>query len=81
MSEISVIENSADELIESKTPNWKTKALIIGAIAGALVGLGAAYLFIQNVEDDSEPPEFTAGKGLKIGLLLMGLIRNVADLA
>jgi hypothetical protein len=81
MSEISVVENSTDELIESKTPDWKTKALIIGAVAGALVGLGATYLFIQNVEDNSQPPEFTAGKGLKIGLLLMSLIRNIADLA
>lgn len=69
------------ELMEDSGPNWKAKVLIIGAVSGALVGLGAAFLFIQNSEDDTQPPEFTAGKGLKIGLLLLGLVRNVSDLA
>ena len=69
------------ELMEDSEPNWKAKVLIIGAVGGALVGLGAAFLFIQNSEDDTQSPEFTAGKGLKIGLLLLGLVRNVSDLA
>ena len=69
------------DLTEDQTPDWRPKVLVIGAVVGALVGLGAAYLLVQNVEDESRPPEITAGKGLKLGLLLLGLVRSVADLA
>lgn len=74
-------EAGSYDLVDDSGTNWKTKVLIIGAVSGALVGLGAAYLFIQNSEDDTQAPEFTAGKGLRIGLLLLGLVRNVSDLA
>ena len=33
-----------------ESDNWKTKALIIGSVAGLLTGLLAAYLFIQRAE-------------------------------
>jgi len=79
MSELDHVENQ-NSLIEA-IPNWKPKALILGAAIGTLAGLGAAYLFIQNVTDDNEPPHLTAGKGLKIGLLILGLVRNIADMA
>jgi len=73
-----LVENQ--ELSIQSIPNWKPKALILGSIVGALTGLGAAYLFIQNI-DDKEPPHFTAVQGLKVGLLLLGLVRNISDLA
>jgi len=79
---MSVIEEMGSyDLTEELSPDWRPKVLVVGAVVGALVGLGAAYLFIQNVEDNSQPPEITAGKGLKLGLLLLGLVRSVADLA
>ena len=40
-------ENDALEII---TANPKPKILILGGIIGALMGLGAAYLFIQRAE-------------------------------
>jgi hypothetical protein len=57
--------------------NWKAKALIIGGLVGALTGLGATYIMVQRSEG---PPEMGAADGLKLGLLLLGLVRQVGDL-
>ena len=73
------IENAVVEEIE-KVDNWVPRVLIIGAVVGALVGLGAAYLLAQNAEKEGKPPEITAGDGVKLGVLVMGLLRMVATL-
>ncbi len=57
--------------------NWKAKALIIGGLVGALTGLGAAYIMVQRSE---EPPDVGPTDGIKLGLLLLGLVRAVGDL-
>ncbi len=57
--------------------NWKAKALIIGGLIGALAGLGATYIMVQRSD---EPPEMGATDGIKLGLLLLGLVRQVGDL-
>lgn len=59
---------------------WKTKTLIVGALLGALVGLGGAYLLIQNAEREGNTLSINAGDGVKLGLLLMGTLRQVASL-
>jgi hypothetical protein len=60
--------------------DWKTKTLIAGVILGALVGLGGAYLLIQNAEREGNTVSIDAGDGVKLGLLLMGTLRQVASL-
>lgn len=57
--------------------NWRAKALIIGGAVGALTGLGAAYLMIQRAD---EPPKVGATDGVKLGLLILGLVRQVGEL-
>lgn len=68
------------EIAGQNLPDWAPKALVIGGVIGAVVGLLSAYLFIQSVEEGKKP-EISAGQGVRIGLLLLGLVRNVADLA
>ncbi len=63
-----------------ETDNWKTKALIIGGIAGLLTGLLAAYLFIQRAEQQEERPKLSAGEGVKVGVGVMGLLKLIADM-
>jgi len=60
--------------------NWRTKALLLGAILGALTGIGAAYLYLQRAESEDGRPRVTARDGVKIGLLVLGLLRQVAQL-
>lgn len=62
------------------TGDWKPKVLIIGAVLGAAVGLGAAYLMVQRAEREGEQVQIGAGDGIKLGLLVFGLLRSVAQL-
>jgi hypothetical protein len=72
--------SSDTEIIEAE--NWKPKVLVVGAVIGALVGVGAAYLYTQQSEREQgfEASNFSAGDGVKLGLLLLGLLRSVADM-
>jgi len=60
--------------------NWKPKVLVIGGVIGLLTGLLAAYLMIQRAEKDETKPELSAGEGVKLGVLVLGLLRSVAML-
>lgn len=61
--------------------SWKTQTLAIGAVIGGLLGLGAAYLLVQNAEKrGSEKVEVTTGDGLRLSLLIMGVLRQIAAL-
>jgi len=59
---------------------WKPKALVIGALVGAVTGLAGAYLLIRRAEVAGVKPSLDSGEGLRIGLLVMGLLRQVAVL-
>lgn len=60
--------------------SWKTKTLVIGAVLGTLVGLGGAYLLIQGYERQGRKVNVSAGEGVKLGILVMGLLRQIANL-
>jgi hypothetical protein len=57
---------------------WKPKALAIGAVVGALTGLAGAYLLIRRSEMAGTKPQLDPGEGIRVGLLVMGLLRQVA---
>jgi hypothetical protein len=59
--------------------NWRTRVLIIGGVCGAVVGVTAAYLLAQKSNPD-EPPDITIGEGVKIGVLIFGLLRSISNL-
>ena len=68
------------EVTEINPQNWKSKVLIVGGVLGLLTGLGAAYLLIQRAEREETEPKLSAGEGVKLGLLVFGLLRQVAQL-
>jgi hypothetical protein len=72
------IEIEELEIIEEPVDNWKPKVLILGAVLGAMTGLLGAYLMIQRSKDSQEAPEFSAGEGVKLGVLVFGLLRQVS---
>jgi hypothetical protein len=62
---------------------WKQKALLVGLLAGALSGIGAALLYIRSVEDtgSEQPGKISTGDALKVGFGVFGLVRQIANLA
>jgi hypothetical protein len=59
---------------------WKTKTLLVGAALGAITGLGAAYLLTRRAEQRGENLAISSGQGLKIGMLLAGMLQQILRL-
>jgi hypothetical protein len=60
--------------------NWKTRAMIIGAVIGAITGLGAAYILVRRAEEAQTKPQLTTGDGVKIGMGLAGVLKLISDI-
>ena len=58
---------------------WRPRVMIIGGVLGALVGVAAAYLIIQRSEE-GKPPKMNVGEGVKLGVMVFGLLRSIASL-
>jgi hypothetical protein len=58
----------------------RTRVLVLGAAIGAVVGLAGAFLLVRNMENDDGEVKISAGEGVRLGVLLLGLLRQVADL-
>ena len=69
----------ADELANIND-SWITQVLVIGAVVGALTGLAGAYLLIQRSKKNDTPPTLSSKEGLRLGLLVFGLLRQVSML-
>jgi hypothetical protein len=72
------VEDEIQPLEEDE--NWRMQTLAIGAVIGALTGITAAYLFVQRAEREKTRPKVTPGEGIKLGLLLLGALRQIAQL-
>lgn len=58
----------------------KNKTLIMGALIGAFTGLLAAMLLQRSAEKNERDTAITTGEGLKLGVLVFGLLRAIASL-
>jgi hypothetical protein len=66
---------------QNSNPNWKTNLLLVGAIGGALIGAGTAYLLARSAESNrGGPPEITTKDLLSTGIAIIGVIRGIAAL-
>ncbi|GAB4267148.1 MAG: hypothetical protein Kow0080_08990 [Candidatus Promineifilaceae bacterium] len=68
--------------METQVSNWKTKILLAGTIAGAIIGLGTAYLMVRTAEENNTNglPAISTKDALKIGVSIIGVARGIADL-
>lgn len=58
----------------------RSRTLFYGALIGAATGLVAAMLLNRRVEKNESETAMTAGEGLKLGVLVFGLLRAIASL-
>ncbi len=58
----------------------KTKTLMIGAAAGAALGLAGAFLLTRRAEETGTEITVSAGDGMRLGVMIVGLLRAIADL-
>ncbi len=60
--------------------NNRNKTLAIGALLGAVTGLLAALMLYRSAEKNNTDLSIGAGESLRIGLLVMGLLRSISSL-
>ena len=65
---------------ETEGLDWRTRVLLTGGIIGLLVGLGAAMVYIRQLEESGENPKLTVGDSMAVGLGLLGLVNQVGNM-
>jgi gas vesicle protein len=58
----------------------KGRIILGGALIGAVTGLVAALLLTRRAEKNERETALTTGEGLKLGVLVFGLLRAIASL-
>lgn len=58
----------------------KGRILFLGTLIGAFTGLIATMLLTRRAEKEERVTAITSGDGLKIGVLVFGLLRAIASL-
>jgi len=70
--------------MEEDRSQFKRNAMLVGLIGGALVGLIAANVFVKAAEDEALEGDgklaITPSKGLQIGVLVLGLLRQLSNM-
>jgi gas vesicle protein len=54
--------------------------ILLGALLGAATGVVAAVLLTRRAEKNERETAITTGEGLKLGVLVFGLLRAIASL-
>ncbi len=58
----------------------RSRILFFGTVIGAMTGLVAAMLLNRRAERGKRDTAITAGEGLKLGVLVLGLLRAISSL-
>ena len=58
----------------------RSRTLLLGALIGAMTGLVAASLLNRRADKGEKETALTAGEGMKLGVLVFGLLRAIASL-
>lgn len=72
----------SDHLSSSQETNWKSQVYVLGALAGIVVGLLAAYFYARASEESGTdgPNSIKSMDTLSLAVALLSLIRQITDL-
>ncbi len=59
---------------------YRGRTLFLGVVIGAVTGLIAAVLLNRRASRSERETALTTGEGLKLGVLVFGLLRAIASL-
>ncbi len=57
------------------------RVLVFGALIGAATGLAAAMMLQRRAQKTGREITLSAGEGIQLGVMVLGLLRAVAGLA
>ena len=60
--------------------SWKTRVLIAGGLIGALLGLGAGFLYVRVTEETGDPKKISTGNAVKLAIAALGVVRQASQL-
>ncbi len=60
--------------------NNRGRTIFFGILLGAATGLVAAMMLNRRALDDKRTTAITTGEGLKLGVMIFGLLRAIASL-
>jgi hypothetical protein len=75
--------NTSIEITNQDKPEvdtWAIKTFVAAGVIGACAGLLSAYLLVNNKNKTGVKPTVSVREGFRIAVLLVGVIRNVANL-
>jgi gas vesicle protein len=58
----------------------RSRTILFGVLIGGFTGLIAALLLTRRAAREDRTTAITAGEGLKLGVLVFGLLRAIASL-
>jgi gas vesicle protein len=58
----------------------RNRTLLLGALVGAVTGLVAAMLLNRRAEQEGTELALTTGDGMKLGVMVIGLLRAISTL-
>jgi hypothetical protein len=74
-------------LIRNNNPSssWKSQVYAMGAAAGALFGLVAAFMYARATEEDAQrnggqPNKASTGEVIGLGLAALAMVRQIAEM-
>ena len=66
------------ELSKSNNMSTQSKALIIGAIAGGILGAVTGLLIAKRVEEADGKLNISANEGMRLGMLIFSFLRDIS---
>ena len=58
----------------------RPQSLIVSALIGAVAGLSVGFMLLKRADDEDRSSTLTASEGLSLGFIILGVLRQVAQL-